>query len=132
MRTGDRYTVIARMNSGIVKWPVVISDSPALVSVTRADGTSTKVERADTIGLRTDLQGNTYLKANEESRAFMAPRFSTIVGLDVDEQGKPLTFADLSERIEAQIEQRQLDFIAAAETDLDADAESDGSVVLPD
>lgn len=125
MQFGDRYTVIARMQSGIVKWPVVISGSPVLTTVERADGSKTKVYQADTIGLRTDREGNTFLKENPESSAFMAPRFTSIVGLDVDEQGKPLSFVDLSTLIEAQIEQRQLDFIAAAEIDLDAPGATD-------
>lgn len=129
MRAGDRYTVIARMQSGIVKWPVVLTDKPELTEIERADGTTTKVSRVDTIGLRTDLQGVEYLKANEESVAFMAPRFSTVVGLDVDENHKPLTFEALGARLEAQVEQRQLDFIAAAEIDLDAPGATDADVL---
>ena len=141
---GDKYTIIARIpaENRILRWPFVATSNPVAVTVERADGTTFRTQKIEGFSWRETRPdpetGETtfYLRHTPEDSGFMAPRFSSIPGLDYDPETKTaLSLEVLAERYADQLETRAEGFNEGAASALivpgEKVAEGDAAVQLP-
>ncbi len=89
---------------------IVISEEKATPTQVRNRSTGLLVDiivtRVDVVSLRVSREGNTYLQISSEVVQYgyapkMLPRFTDVVGLDIDEDGKSLSLQAVIDKVAA-------------------------------
>lgn len=95
-RTGDKRNLfISSFETS--DFPSVIVGPSYYLTVTTAAGKEIRTERAPVVSLRTTLDGEPYTVLGDENvdYRFMAPRKSTVIGIDATEDGEKIEVDDL-------------------------------------